>query len=45
MSECDTIVLTEDFLQARGCRLEHIIAQAYGLDVYIIDKKGKINKR
>lgn len=34
MSHCDTVYFCKGWLEARGCRIEHEAAIAYGLEIY-----------
>ena len=34
MSHCDTVYFCKGWLEARGCRIEHEAAVAYGLEIY-----------
>lgn len=33
MSSCNVVYFCKDFYKARGCKLEHEVAKAYGVDV------------
>lgn len=35
MATCDGVFFMEGWEQARGCRIEHAAAEAYGLGIYI----------
>ena len=36
LSEADLVVFDKDWEKARGCRIEHTIAQAYGLNILLL---------
>lgn len=43
MSLCDAVYFIKGWQNARGCRIEHLVAQTYGLEV-LYDLKLKIRK-
>jgi hypothetical protein len=36
LSEADVVVFAEGWENARGCRIEHTIAQDYGMDIILL---------
>ena len=36
LSEADIVVFAEGWENARGCRIEHTIAQDYGMDIILL---------
>lgn len=36
LSEADIVVFAEGWENARGCRIEHMIAQDYGMDIILL---------
>lgn len=40
MSRCDTVYFCRGWEEARGCRIEHEAAQAYGLEIIYEESRG-----
>jgi hypothetical protein len=40
MSTCDAVCFAYGWERARGCRIEHAVADAYGLSIFV-DKEGE----
>ena len=40
MSRCDTVYFCRGWEEARGCRIEHEAAQAYGLEIIYEELRG-----
>lgn len=37
LSDADVIILSKDWRKARGCRIEHLCALAYGIDIIYLN--------
>lgn len=37
LSEADLVIFTKDWESARGCRIEHLICEEYGVDYKVLE--------
>lgn len=45
MSSCKTVLFCHGWESARGCQIEHSVAEAYGLQVLYQDENGEVKEK